>query len=1026
MFRNVFCNRMSSRMKSAGAGVLTAILLLPGLASAQQQQTTSHRPESRSPMAVFSDFPTATSLTANEKTVVHWESGANASGNKMIVIAQQMENGLYSLTSQFYNSGSGAWGQQTLIGSIDSPDNFDIALRNDGTAALVWQEDGSTDVQYKTYDPSTTTWSSSSVLMLAYGTVTSLQVEPLSSSYLVAFRNDEISARAVGFEWTPGSIVASVTQVSADIAASANEVSLSTNGTNAGVIAWKQTETGKTKMRASIFASSTFSSALSVSDSSGNASEIATGFITGYAVVGAYIAGASTSPNNKIEGRLYNLSTTSWVGAVSVALTSTPSNAATKHLAIASNVNSNKAMFVWTDEVSAKIVAKAATLGVAGFSAPATISNATQSITYHLAAGMQSNGNVVAAWKISGSNYPVYSNIWDSTSTSWLASSARIGDDSVRHTTDISVIASGSRAVVAIGSTLGSVVGVSSTEWSGSALQQSTYLTDHTERFIDDFAVATDRDGNSIAAWVTDFPSALMVSSKIGDVNLWTSPIEIAVHDSMHEIWDIVVDQFGNAVVLYTATDAGSADQLFAMTYRPGSGWSATPTPITSGTFNTDCVVASLNDSGQGVLFYRDAANDSLYLQEFSSVTGIVGTPTVVLSDPANGADCAMGNKIAIDSQGRYMSATRRIDPSSYAELMTVSGTWGSTPGALTRRSSAATAFPTVDFDLTSNSAGDVALVWEEHDQVTNNYSIYVSRGQMGGTLNSPVVFNTIASPSYPTTLDSLMQTSGRLIVAQGLYNGSGGAYELASRVLASGSTTPGSNMLIESGLTSSEAHLSERDGVAVLSTSNQSLIRRYELNVAGNSWGLPATVATDADSRFSFQSSTNGSAEIVGWGHDNYSHDVLKVVSRTRSSAATIFSTSFITVTPSRMMDTRNGTGGVAVGKVGNGINDAGAVLEFSVLGKGGLPASAGSIGAVSLNVTAANTTVGNEGGWVAVFPCGATPGVSNLNFVSGQITPNAVITPISSDGKVCFKVYGKADLIADINGYFTASTPI
>jgi hypothetical protein len=133
-----------------------------------------------------------------------------------------------------------------------------------------------------------------------------------------------------------------------------------------------------------------------------------------------------------------------------------------------------------------------------------------------------------------------------------------------------------------------------------------------------------------------------------------------------------------------------------------------------------------------------------------------------------------------------------------------------------------------------------------------------------------------------------------------------------------------------------------------------------------------------------------------------------------------------FTTVTPSRIMDTRNGTGGVTVGKVGNGINDAGAVLEFSVLGKGGLPGSAASIGAVSLNVTAANTTVGNEGGWVAVFPCGTTPGVSNLNFVSGQITPNAVITPISNDGKVCFKVYGKADLIADVNGYFTASTPI
>jgi hypothetical protein len=40
--------------------------------------------------------------------------------------------------------------------------------------------------------------------------------------------------------------------------------------------------------------------------------------------------------------------------------------------------------------------------------------------------------------------------------------------------------------------------------------------------------------------------------------------------------------------------------------------------------------------------------------------------------------------------------------------------------------------------------------------------------------------------------------------------------------------------------------------------------------------------------------------------------------------------------------------------------------------------------------------------------------------NLVSGQTIPNAVITPVSSDGKVCFKVYGKANLIADINGHF------
>ena len=134
--------------------------------------------------------------------------------------------------------------------------------------------------------------------------------------------------------------------------------------------------------------------------------------------------------------------------------------------------------------------------------------------------------------------------------------------------------------------------------------------------------------------------------------------------------------------------------------------------------------------------------------------------------------------------------------------------------------------------------------------------------------------------------------------------------------------------------------------------------------------------------------------------------------------------SSGFNTVVPSRIMDTRDGTGGVAVGKVGNGRDDSGAVLEFSVLGKGTLPSSAAAIGAVSMNVTVTGTSVGDEGGWVAVFPCGTSPGVSNLNFVAGQTIPNAVITPVSSDGKVCFKVYGKANLIADINGYFTPSS--
>ncbi|MFZ9676014.1 MAG: TolB family protein, partial [Ilumatobacteraceae bacterium] len=134
-----------------------------------------------------------------------------------------------------------------------------------------------------------------------------------------------------------------------------------------------------------------------------------------------------------------------------------------------------------------------------------------------------------------------------------------------------------------------------------------------------------------------------------------------------------------------------------------------------------------------------------------------------------------------------------------------------------------------------------------------------------------------------------------------------------------------------------------------------------------------------------------------------------------------TASSSSFSSLSPTRVFDTRQNIGGVGTAKIGNGAA-GGTPLEFTVLNKAGLPASASSIGAVSLNVTVVDGQVGDEGGFVTVYPCGTLPDVSNLNFTNGQTVPNAVITPVSAQGKVCFYVYGKAHLIADVNGYFAA----
>lgn len=121
----------------------------------------------------------------------------------------------------------------------------------------------------------------------------------------------------------------------------------------------------------------------------------------------------------------------------------------------------------------------------------------------------------------------------------------------------------------------------------------------------------------------------------------------------------------------------------------------------------------------------------------------------------------------------------------------------------------------------------------------------------------------------------------------------------------------------------------------------------------------------------------------------------------------------SFIALTPVRIMDTRSGD---MVGE----LDGSGAVRELQVTGAGGVPAS--GVSAVALNVTAVSTETNDFGGFVTVFPCGTRPDASNLNFTSGMTIPNSVIAPVSDDGKVCFYVYGKAHLLADVSGYFSS----
>jgi hypothetical protein len=132
--------------------------------------------------------------------------------------------------------------------------------------------------------------------------------------------------------------------------------------------------------------------------------------------------------------------------------------------------------------------------------------------------------------------------------------------------------------------------------------------------------------------------------------------------------------------------------------------------------------------------------------------------------------------------------------------------------------------------------------------------------------------------------------------------------------------------------------------------------------------------------------------------------------------SASVVLGSGYSALTPVRIFDSRPGEpqGAVAIAQQRySGAN----VLGVHVGGIGGVPSS--GAGAVSLNVTVVDP-IGP--GFVTVYPCGALPLASSVNFVAGATVANAVIAPLSPAGDVCFFASVDAYVLADVNGWFVA----
>jgi hypothetical protein len=126
-----------------------------------------------------------------------------------------------------------------------------------------------------------------------------------------------------------------------------------------------------------------------------------------------------------------------------------------------------------------------------------------------------------------------------------------------------------------------------------------------------------------------------------------------------------------------------------------------------------------------------------------------------------------------------------------------------------------------------------------------------------------------------------------------------------------------------------------------------------------------------------------------------------------------------YVPVTPTRVLDTRLSSKVVnrTIRLVVEGIITTSDGVSQQVV-----PTDAS---AVAINITATSTRKNGDYGYVTAFPCisdaDVVPNASSLNFENGVDIANALNVTTSANGSICLYVYGTADLLVDVAGFYT-----
>ncbi|MGE5210853.1 MAG: hypothetical protein ACM3MM_06290, partial [Acidobacteriota bacterium] len=119
------------------------------------------------------------------------------------------------------------------------------------------------------------------------------------------------------------------------------------------------------------------------------------------------------------------------------------------------------------------------------------------------------------------------------------------------------------------------------------------------------------------------------------------------------------------------------------------------------------------------------------------------------------------------------------------------------------------------------------------------------------------------------------------------------------------------------------------------------------------------------------------------------------------------------VSLTPTRLADTRPGWVAADGLFYGTGPVPAGGTIQVPIAGRAGVPKDAK---AVVANVTVVGAVTP---GFVTVFPCGTWPGTSSVNYLAGEAVANEVIAKLSPTGSICVYAHSAVNVIVDVVGH-------